>query len=186
MASYFGSDEMMGSWLSKAFKKVSHAVAQIDPTNKNLPIVKAVTHGLAQIDPTNNSLPFAKEIQAGLNVVGTAVGAPGLGTVLSKVGQVHADIIHAKQKKPAAQKPAAVAKTTVAAAVKHGMTLVFLGKAIAIEYQCSKRNGGGDGRSAIYRHEFETPAIVCMDEKGKRQLYIIGNSITVDDEGIKR
>lgn len=117
MASYFGSDEMMGSWLSKAFKKVSHAVAQIDPTNKNLPIVKAVTHGLAQIDPTNNSLPFAKEIQAGLNVVGTAVGAPGLGTVLSKVGQVHADIIHAKQKKPAA-----VAKTTVAAAVKHGMT----------------------------------------------------------------
>ncbi len=64
--------------------------------------------------------------------------------------------------------------------------LVFLGKAIAIEYQCSKRNGGGDGRSAIYRHEFETPAIVCMDEKGKRQLYIIGNSITVDDEGIKR
>ena len=122
MASYFGSEEMMGSWLSKAFKKVSHAVAQIDPTNKNLPIVKAVTHGLAQIDPTNNSLPFAKEIQAGLNVVGTAVGAPGLGTVLSKVGQVHADIIHAKQKKPAAQKPAAVAKTTVAAAVKHGMT----------------------------------------------------------------
>ena len=64
--------------------------------------------------------------------------------------------------------------------------LVFLGKAIAIEYQCSKRNGGGDGRSAIYRHEFETPATVCMDEKGKRQLYIIGNSITVDDEGIKR
>lgn len=147
MSNYLYGDDFMGSWLSNAFHKVSnavskvdptklvkkvtgvnlgkitgvqaieHAVAQVDPTNKNLPIVKSVTHALAQIDPTNNSLPFAKEIQAGLNVVGTAVGAPGLGTVLSKVGQVHADIIHANQKKPAA-----VAKTTVAAAVKQGMT----------------------------------------------------------------
>jgi hypothetical protein len=161
MSNYLYGDDFMGSWLSNAFHKVSnavskvdptklvkkvtgvnlgkitgvqaieHAVAQVDPTNKNLPIVKSVTHALAQIDPTNNSLPFAKEIQAGLNVVGTAVGAPGLGTVLSKVGQVHADIIHANQKKPAAvakkpaavaKKSAAVAKTTVAAAVKHGMT----------------------------------------------------------------
>jgi hypothetical protein len=154
MSNYLYGDDFMGSWLSNAFHKVSnavskvdptklvkkvtgvnlgkitgvqaieHAVAQVDPTNKNLPIVKSVTHALAQIDPTNNSLPFAKEIQAGLNVVGTAVGAPGLGTVLSKVGQVNADIIHANQKKPAAnqKKPAAVAKTTVAAAVKQGMT----------------------------------------------------------------
>ncbi len=147
MSNYLYGDDFMGSWLSNAVHKVSnaaskldptrlvkkvtgvnlgkitglqaieHGIAQIDPTNKNLPFTKAVTHALAQVDPTNNSLPFAKEIQAGLNVVGTAVGAPGLGTVLSTVGKVNADIIHATQKKPAA-----VAKTTVAAAVKHGMT----------------------------------------------------------------
>ena len=64
--------------------------------------------------------------------------------------------------------------------------LVFLGKAVAIEYRCNKRNGGGDGRTAIYRHEFETPSVVCMDETGRKQLYIIGTRITVDDEGIKR
>ena len=64
--------------------------------------------------------------------------------------------------------------------------LIFLGKAIAIEYECDKYNGGGDGKKAIYRHEFETPSIVCMDEKGRRQLYIIGGRIAVDDEGIKR
>jgi hypothetical protein len=64
-------------------------------------------------------------------------------------------------------------------------TLVLLGEAIAVEYRCDKLNGGGDGKKAVYRHEFETPAIVCMDEKARRQLYIIGPSITVDDEGIK-
>jgi len=64
--------------------------------------------------------------------------------------------------------------------------LVFLGKAVAIEYRCNKLNGGGDGKQAIYRHEFETPSVVCMDETGRKQLYIIGPQITVDGEGIKR
>lgn len=63
--------------------------------------------------------------------------------------------------------------------------LVVLGKAVAIEYRCSKRNGGGDGRSAVYRHEFETPVELCMDESGRRFLYLIGDHLTVDDEGIK-
>lgn len=63
--------------------------------------------------------------------------------------------------------------------------LVYLGEAVAIEYRCSKLNGGGDGRRAVYRHEFETPAKVCMDETGRKCLYIIGNRIVVDDEGIK-
>jgi len=63
--------------------------------------------------------------------------------------------------------------------------LVYLGEAVAIEYRCSKRNGGGDGRRATYRHEFETPAKLCMDETGKRILYIIGSKIVVTDEGIK-
>jgi len=63
--------------------------------------------------------------------------------------------------------------------------LVYLGEAVAIEYRCSKLNGGGDGKRAVYRHEFETPAKVCMDETGRKILYIIGNRIVVDDEGIK-
>jgi hypothetical protein len=63
---------------------------------------------------------------------------------------------------------------------------VFLGKAVAIEYRCNKLNGGGDGKQAIYRHVFETPSAVCMDETGRKQLYIIGPQITVDADGIKR
>ena len=63
--------------------------------------------------------------------------------------------------------------------------LIVLGKAVAVEYRCSKRNGGGDGRSAVYRHEFETPVELCMDESGRRFLYLIGNDLVVDDEGIK-
>jgi hypothetical protein len=62
--------------------------------------------------------------------------------------------------------------------------LVYLGEAVAIEYRCSKLNGGGDGTRAVYRHEFETPAKVCMDETGRKCLYIIGNRIAVTDEGI--
>lgn len=64
--------------------------------------------------------------------------------------------------------------------------LVYLGKAIAIEYQCSKLNGGGDGKTAVYRHEFETPAMVCMDETGRKQLYIVGSQIVVDERGIRK
>ena len=62
---------------------------------------------------------------------------------------------------------------------------VVLGRAVAIEYRCSKRNGGGDGRSSIYRHEFETPVELCMDESGRYVLYLIGRDLKVDDEGIK-
>ena len=63
--------------------------------------------------------------------------------------------------------------------------LVILGRAIAIEYECDKLNGGGDGTKAIYRHEFETPAVVCMDETGRKQLYILGNKIIVTRDGIE-
>jgi hypothetical protein len=64
--------------------------------------------------------------------------------------------------------------------------LIFLGRATAIEYRCSKYNGGGDGKSAIYRHEFETPSVVCMDETGRKQLYVIGPQIVVDERGIRK
>lgn len=64
-------------------------------------------------------------------------------------------------------------------------TFVVLGKAVAIEYETDKLNGGGDGKMAVYRHEFETPALVCMDETGKKQLYIVGKDLIVTDEGIE-
>lgn len=64
--------------------------------------------------------------------------------------------------------------------------LIYLGDAIAIEYKCDKLNGGGDGKTAIYRHKFDKGAILCMDETGKCQLYVIGGKIAVDDAGIKR
>jgi hypothetical protein len=63
--------------------------------------------------------------------------------------------------------------------------LIILGKAVAVEYECSKYNGGGDGKRATYRHEFETPAYVCMDERGKKQIYIIGRNIRVTEAGIE-
>ena len=63
--------------------------------------------------------------------------------------------------------------------------LVILGKAIAIEYECDKQNGGGDGKKAIYRHEFETPCFVCMDETGRKQLYVIGSRLKTTEAGIE-
>lgn len=63
--------------------------------------------------------------------------------------------------------------------------LVILGKAIAVEYECDKYNGGGDGTRAVYRHKFETPCFVCMDETGRRQLYIVGNRLKVTEAGIE-
>jgi hypothetical protein len=64
--------------------------------------------------------------------------------------------------------------------------LVLIGQAIAIEYKCDKLNGGGDGKQAVYRHEFETPSVVCMDETGRKQLYVIGPQIVVDERGIRK
>jgi len=63
--------------------------------------------------------------------------------------------------------------------------LVVLGKAISIEYLCDKKNGGGDGKQAIYRHEFETPCIVAMDETSQKQIYVIGNRLKITDAGIE-
>ena len=64
--------------------------------------------------------------------------------------------------------------------------LVYLGDAVAIEYRCDKLNGGGDGKKATYRHKFDPGAILCMDETGKGQLYVLGGKIKVDDAGIRR
>lgn len=64
-------------------------------------------------------------------------------------------------------------------------TLIILGKAHAIEYVTDKLHGGGDGKEAIYRHTFETPALVCMDETGRKQLYVIGKDLVVTEAGIE-
>lgn len=64
--------------------------------------------------------------------------------------------------------------------------LIILGKAVAIEYETDKLNGGGDGTKAVYRHEFETPALVCCDSTGRRQLYILGEKLKVTGRGIEK
>lgn len=63
--------------------------------------------------------------------------------------------------------------------------LVILGEVHAIEYVSDKLHGGGDGKRAIYRHEFETPVILCADEKMKRQLYVIGDDVIITEAGIE-
>lgn len=63
--------------------------------------------------------------------------------------------------------------------------MIVLGQATAIEYECDKLNGGGDGTLAVYRHEFETPVFLCMDERSASQLYMIGKRITVTEAGIE-
>ena len=62
---------------------------------------------------------------------------------------------------------------------------VILGKAVAIEYQTDKLNGGGDGKKAVYRHKFDTPCLLLMDERAKKQLYIVGEKMIVTDRGIE-
>lgn len=63
--------------------------------------------------------------------------------------------------------------------------LIYLGEAVAIEYRSNKKNGGGDGKTAVYLHEFETPAKLYCDERGRGQLYIIGKKIVVTNHGIE-
>lgn len=63
--------------------------------------------------------------------------------------------------------------------------LIFLGRAIAIIYEIDKKNGGGDGTVAEYIHDFETPVGLFMDERGKRQLYLIGEKLKVTKDGVE-
>lgn len=63
--------------------------------------------------------------------------------------------------------------------------LIVLGKAIAIEYECDKLHGGGDGKKAVYRHKFETPVVLCMDERGRGQLYLVGKKLKVTEAGVE-
>lgn len=64
--------------------------------------------------------------------------------------------------------------------------LVFLGKAVAIEYESDKINGtpvGGEGDRAVYRHEFARGDILCTDKTGT-QLYILGPKLRTTTRGI--
>lgn len=63
--------------------------------------------------------------------------------------------------------------------------LIVLGEAVAVEYACNKKHGGGDGKKAVYRHEFETPVVLCMDERCRGQLYIIGKEVKVTSAGVE-
>lgn len=63
--------------------------------------------------------------------------------------------------------------------------LILLGKAVAIEYECTKLHGGGNGKSNVFRHCFDDDTLLCMDEKAKHQLYIIGEDLKVTQAGIE-
>lgn len=63
--------------------------------------------------------------------------------------------------------------------------LVILGRAVEIVYECDKLNGGGDGKKAPYRHKFGKGVLLCMDERARGQLYIVGSKIVVTDAGIE-
>lgn len=62
--------------------------------------------------------------------------------------------------------------------------LIFLGLAHKIEYISDKYNGGGDGKEAVYVHEFAKSTKLYMDETGNGQLYIIGPKLKVREAGI--
>ena len=60
----------------------------------------------------------------------------------------------------------------------------LLGRAVAIEYECDKLNGGGDGTKAVYRHKFGRGDILVMDES-RRQLFVFGPRLRVTERGIE-
>jgi hypothetical protein len=57
------------------------------------------------------------------------------------------------------------------------------GRAVAIEYESDKLNGGGDGTKATYRHEFAPGDMLATDQDG-RTLYVIGPRLRVNSRGI--
>ena len=61
---------------------------------------------------------------------------------------------------------------------------VRLGRAIAIEYECDKAHGGGDGQKAVYRHEFHKDDLLLMDQT-QRQLFVLGPRLRVTQAGIE-
>lgn len=63
------------------------------------------------------------------------------------------------------------------------LVLVNLGRAVAIEYESDKLNGGGDGKKATYRHKFAPGDVLATDQDGKT-LYIIGPKLRVNSRGI--
>lgn len=65
-------------------------------------------------------------------------------------------------------------------------TLIVLGRAVAIEYECDKINGAPAsvaGRKATYRHKLGVGDLLCTDQT-KRKLYIIGPRLRVTSRGI--
>lgn len=63
--------------------------------------------------------------------------------------------------------------------------LIYLGRAVSIVYESSKRHGGGDGQLCEYEHDFDTDVFLYMDDTAKRQLYLIGKDLKVSDAGIE-
>ncbi len=67
----------------------------------------------------------------------------------------------------------------------HPKSLIFLGQAVEIVYLSNKKHGGGDGKPCEFIHKFETPVDLYMDETGKHQLYLLGQKLHVNEDGIQ-
>lgn len=76
------------------------------------------------------------------------------------------------------------AKTITATSFHVPKYLVYLGDAVEIVYRIDKRNGGGDGVFADYKHTFKPGTKLYMDERKKKILYISGNKMYVNERGI--
>lgn len=64
--------------------------------------------------------------------------------------------------------------------------LIFLGRAVRIEYLSDKKHGTRyPGEKAVYYHDFTSPVALCMDEKAGGQLYLMGKKIKVTENGIE-
>lgn len=66
-----------------------------------------------------------------------------------------------------------------------GRSLVRLGRAVEIVYECDKLHGGGNGRKNRFVHKFETPVYLYTNSQGRKVLMLIGEQLKVTDAGIE-
>jgi hypothetical protein len=97
------------------------------------------------------------------------------------MNQKKTDVMRAKSIREAFQGEPSESSRTVRKPAP--LVLVELGRAVAIEYESAKRNGGGDGKKATYRHKFAAGDVLATDQSGK-VLYIIGPRLRVNSRGI--
>ena len=78
------------------------------------------------------------------------------------------------------------AKTRKTVTIPDIKELVYLGRAVAVEYECTKKNGVKSSRSGkrnVFRHEMPKGNILSTDSTG-RILIIRGPKLSIKESGI--